>query len=90
MEYIIKRLLENHKKMNESLSLEDIQNAKGSSSFMDDYRPIITIDGREYIKIGKNKWQIQHTQAHVIGGIINDHDMYEKVLNGNEVKYENL
>lgn len=93
---LAKKLLESKgykvTKLNESnaLSLEDIQNVQGSGSMMDDNRPTITVDNRTYIKIGKNKWEYQSMQSRVLGGIISDQQMYDKVVQGKDVSYSDL
>lgn len=68
-----------YESQNERLSFQDIQRAKYSSSFMGD-RSLLGIDGQEYYKIGKNKWELHSSQSHVISNSISDKEMYDKYL----------
>lgn len=69
--------------LDESISFEDIQNARYSSSFMND-RAWLTIDGLAYAKIGKNKWESQPTGEHELGSTYSDAQIYNKVKNSKE------
>lgn len=71
----------------ESISLQDIEDAIYSSSFMND-RDEIKIDGRDYVKIGKNKWQYMPSQAHAIGGIYTDKEIYDMASKTNDLFYD--
>lgn len=74
-----------YKSMSEALSLSDIQGMEFSSSFMND-RAEIKIDGINYVKIGKSKWQANPSQGHAIGGVYSDQQIYDKVKSAKEVK----
>lgn len=76
-----------HAPQNESVSLQDIQDAKYASSFMKD-RASINIDGRTYTKIGKNEWQHMPLQAHAIGGIFSDKEIYDKVKSSKKCRLD--
>lgn len=70
----------------ESISLQDIKDAIYSSSFMND-RAEIKIDGRDYVKIGKNKWQYMPVQAHAIGDIYTDKEVYDIICKAHDIKF---
>lgn len=76
-----------HAPQNESVSLQDIQDAKYASSFMRD-RASINIDGRTYTKIGKNEWQHLPPQQYAIGGIFSDKEIYDKVKSSKKCRLD--
>jgi hypothetical protein len=59
-------------------TLDDIINAPYSASFMRD-RATINIQGKEYVKIGKNRWQYNSSQRSVLGGIYSDKEIFDKL-----------
>lgn len=69
-----------------SVTLDDIVNATYSSSFMND-RAEMKIDGRDYVKIGKNKWQYMPVQAHALGGIYTDKEIYDMSCKSSDIKF---
>ena len=80
----------NSKSRTDKWTLDQIKNAKYSSSFMDD-REEVCIKGKSYVKIGKDKWQYFSTNPHVIGGTCTDNDIYkmmhESVKNDDKIVF---
>lgn len=62
--------------MNDKWTLDQIENAKYSSSFMGD-RDEVCIKNESYVKIGKNKWQHLPTNPHVLGATYSDNKIYK-------------
>lgn len=63
---------------NESKSLQDIKDAPYSSSFMKD-RATLTINGREYVKIGPDKWQYNPSQRSALGGTYSNKEIFDMI-----------
>lgn len=57
-------------------SLQDLQDAPYSDSFMND-RAELTIGGKRYVKLRKNKWEYQPEQERALGSFYTDEQMYD-------------
>lgn len=65
------------------ITLNDIVNAKYDSSMMND-RAEIHIGNRDYVKIGKNKWEYHGNLNSVIGSTYTDKEIYNMyIINDN-------
>jgi len=99
MKNLIDAILEVHKDkygqdilIDDEITLEEIQNAIFSSSFMKDRATIYVSDKEDepngsYDKIAKNKWHYSPNQEHAIGGNYSDKEMFDII---NKYKYKKM
>lgn len=69
----------------ENITLNDLKNAIGSSSFMND-RAYLKVDDKEYIKIDENKWEYTPILSHALPIIFTDDEVLNLINNSNDAK----
>ncbi len=70
----------------EDITLDVLQNAVYSGSFMNDRAVLYLDDNGSFIKIKKDGWQYQSSNEHVLSGIISSKELWEKVQKAENVK----
>lgn len=71
-----------------NISVESLNNAPYSSSIMNDNYATVKIDGVEYKKVKKDRWQSQTTQGHTIGETLNNQELLKKIKGAKQVSTE--
>ena len=59
-------------------TLQKLQQAMHSSSMMGD-RAWLHVDGQDYVKIGRDKWEHHPSNSHALGGTYSSQQMMEKI-----------
>lgn len=72
-----------------TVTLDQLKNAVGNSSFMDD-QSWIDVDGKTYVKIGKDKWQYQSSNSHVLSSPISTAELHNVIKNAKSVDTKGL
>ena len=83
--YIIEIVAESAQKNEAKPSKDDLEKAAYSSSFMN-HRANVTIDGKTYVKIGKDKWEYQSSQSSVLGPSYSTAQLLQKIQQATKVE----